>query len=550
MQAGDDKAGYDFGRVRGVVAGLERAVRSHRLHEGQGPTVEEHLDTATQQLTELLTGGALTLRVSSFGLLYGNRRLSGAREVDPAWFGLFADSVRDLTFQPGVSRRELTTFVEVLCEEPGEGEDRVTLLWRREVHTIQLFVGSLLPARLETGEDGDVRLVTPSGGSPFLVVDEEAPDAPDLAFSNFDPRRLLESGGLSWITRVSSQPFEADPWLEGSPLAAGPRARGEDVLRFVEALGESGDTAPDADSLSPLVDGYLETLLTRVPEPRLLPFLDALVGSTSLALAPLLRALASPASLERLAPHCDHNPEAFEPIVTALGQLDPEGLSALLVHLRSTDAQARFARLAGAAGGDVVPFYIGQLDSIDDREALSAVDALASLDNDRGIEGLALALESSVDRVRYQALRALAGRARPEVIPALVGILGDPRRVHRLLALHMLGDSGDAAAVLGITTRMGQPEFLERDPEEQATWLRSLASLPSAQSVPVLEKLLGERSAARKGIAQLQLLVVEQLGSSDAPRARAILTEMKGRWQLARAVRKAIAAALTDGGAK
>ena len=133
-------ASHDFSKVRAATAGLDRAIRSFRLHEGHGPTVSEHLNAATELLRELVESGPLSLRVSSFGLLFGNRPLSGARGIDDTWFGLFADSVRDICFNPGLSADEVHTFVDVLCGEPEEGDDRVTLLWRREVHHIELLI--------------------------------------------------------------------------------------------------------------------------------------------------------------------------------------------------------------------------------------------------------------------------------------------------------------------------------------------------------------------------------------------------------------------------
>jgi HEAT repeat protein len=197
----------------------------------------------------------------------------------------------------------------------------------------------------------------------------------------------------------------------------------------------------------------------------------------------------------------------------------------------------------------VLPFFLGKLDSENEREAVSAVEALAALDGERRVTGLAKALASPRDRVRYQALRALAGESHPGLTAALVALLEDPRRVHRLLALRMLADLASSPARRGIVQALGMEEFLDRDREEQATWLRALVDFPDQERLPVFAGLLGQRSAARKAIAQLQLLVVEQLSVPDQPQARQLLAEHKGRWQLARAVRKAIAATLAGGAA-
>ena len=67
-----DASTHDFSRVRAAVSSLERAIRSHRIHEGRGPTLDEHIHAAAEQLLSLLELGALTLRVSSFGLLFEN----------------------------------------------------------------------------------------------------------------------------------------------------------------------------------------------------------------------------------------------------------------------------------------------------------------------------------------------------------------------------------------------------------------------------------------------------------------------------------------------
>jgi hypothetical protein len=540
----EDPSPHDFSKVRAAVSSLERAIRSHRVHEGRGPTLDEHIEAATGQLSSLLENHPLTLRVSSFGLLYGNRPLSGARGVDATWFGLFADSVRDLCFQPGLSSEEVRVFIEVLCSEPEEGDDRVTLLWRREVHSIELFLSSLVPTRLEPGADGDIRLVS-EGASPF----EEEPDSPGtsaMAFSQGDPRRMLGCDGLSWLTRVEAHPFEVDPWIEAAGEKGGARARGEDAGRLVDVLLAA--TGPENSGMPWLLETHLDQLLTRDSGGLLGSLLRALLDHESPSSRPILEQIAGPAFMTRLAPLCDVDAEGLEDVVSALGKVDPDGLSALLVELRDPGAQARYARLAGETGGDVLPFYLNQLDSEDEHEALSAVQALATIDGDRGLPGLAKAMGSSMDRVRYQALRALGGRYHPDLAVALVDILEDSRRVHRLLALRLLQKSGDPQTARSIVEIVKRPDFLDRDPEEKKTWLGTLASFPESDTFAAFEALLSMRSAIRKTVAELQLVAVEQLGRMKHPQARRLLVDSKGSWQLARSVRKAIAKALEEGG--
>ena len=545
-QHNEDSLTHDFGRVRSAVASLERAMRSHRVNEGQGPTVEEHIAAATRLFAELLKRGPVTLRVSSFGLLYKNRTLMGSRKIDDSWFGLFADSVRDLTFEPGVSDDEMRTFIEVLCGEPEEGDDRVTLLWRREVHRIQLYISSLLPTRLEPGEDGDIRLVSEKGIASLFEPPQDAPGTPALAFSRQDPRSLVGREELSWIASAQSQPFEVEPWVEAALSSGGARARGDDVQRFVEAIVGAGPGEAEAGVPSLLV-ALLDTLLCRDPQGWLLPLLNALVAQDTAVARPIQAHLAHPEFLVRLAPLCDMNPGDFEQVIGVLGEVDPDGLSAFLVALRSPMAQTRFARLAGDAGGDVLPLYLQQLDSEDEQEVLSTVEALRALSGERGLPGLEKALRSRFDRVRYQALRALEGQNHPSLFATLVEVLDDPRRVHRLQALRMLGTSAEPIVVQAVADRVQRPEFLERDPAEQTTWLRSLAGFPDEETIEAYRHLLGLRSLARKPVTDMQLQVVEHLAKMQFPGGRQLLSGAKGGWQLARSVRKAIATALKGG---
>ena len=176
------------------------------------------------------------------------------------------------------------------------------------------------------------------------------------------------------------------------------------------------------------------------------------------------------------------------------------------------------------------------------------MDALAALDGDRGLPGLARALSSPSDRVRYQSLRSLGGRYHPDLAKTLLEVLEDPRRVHRLLALRVLEQSDEPSVAQGVIEAVKGAEFLERDPEEQARWLTCLAAFPEDEEIGALSHLLGLRSAIRKAVARLQLLVVEQLAKREHPRARQALVDARGRWQLARVVRKAIASALEKQG--
>ena len=125
-------------QVKQIVARLDRAIKTFKTFQGKGQPVQQALKDANNALDEIIAYGPVTFNVVPFGLTYQNTVLHTPNKRAWYWSNLFCEGIRELTFAPGLTAKEVHDFVDVLCTDIGSGtnDDYASLLWRRETHHI------------------------------------------------------------------------------------------------------------------------------------------------------------------------------------------------------------------------------------------------------------------------------------------------------------------------------------------------------------------------------------------------------------------------------
>lgn len=125
---------------------FNQLLRLLRARQGRGTGAVEALDELHAGLGRLVERlGEVNLRVAVDGLYSGDELiLEVSPREDPALFRVFQHGVRHVSFLPGVTREELSSFVEVLSTEFSEVEDVEddisTLLADRDFEAINFVV--------------------------------------------------------------------------------------------------------------------------------------------------------------------------------------------------------------------------------------------------------------------------------------------------------------------------------------------------------------------------------------------------------------------------
>ncbi len=154
----------EIASVKRTLKLLDKTAKSNRTYGSNNPVAQKF----SQQLFEELTGHLSTYQKLSFlvqrsellfkeSVVYQAEKDSGSESIA---FKLYADGIRELVLQEGLTEEELSFFLASLwgSSDPAqEDDDIVTRLWSRNLSTITLVTAEEL-SKTPTGSDGFIRL--------------------------------------------------------------------------------------------------------------------------------------------------------------------------------------------------------------------------------------------------------------------------------------------------------------------------------------------------------------------------------------------------------
>jgi hypothetical protein len=534
-------------RLIGMFNALDKLMRGTRLYEGRGSLVQRLMEELLRRTEAALTDGDFTVRVTPFGLLYGEEQVSqGDTRLTEFLFRFFCDGIRELTFSPGLEADELRSFVDVLISDPRQGEeDYATLLWKRELPHIHFYATDTLQTGINIDDEEDQGLLAAAEQS--RLQSQAGSMAKEVVLSPDDLRMLKTEDGLGWVTECAA-PMRVGEVAEGTLKSVQDAFDSPwDHGRFLQMAVRASEDRPDEPS--PLVIGMFDSLVASGEAKgaaRLLSASGEAARMGGYAAKNLRAALFDPeriAGLERLyARHTD----LFQDPIQEAAREHPDALIALLNKLEPGETRDGLRIALLDAGIDLTPFYRRCLDDPNEAVVLDAIGALAKEASEASIEALTGALGYTSTKVRRAALKAIVGNYPEQARVSLARALGDPDRECRMLALTVLGDSGDRRVAGNILSRIQDSLFSTRDAEEQTAFLKSLAAFKDPRTVPFFSTMLNEMKIARGGALQdRQILAVEALGAIATEDARAALTKCSRKWSAPRNIKQAAKQALT-----
>ncbi|RME21583.1 MAG: hypothetical protein D6798_17775 [Deltaproteobacteria bacterium] len=526
-------------RLQAMFTALDKHIRGIRLYRGEGRIVEQMGAELRDAVAAVVRDGPVTVRIAPFGVAVDGEPVTDSDNRPPYLFRLYLDGVRELTFLPGLEGDELERFVELLSEEPPEGEDMVTRLWRADLRHVQHYAVDRFAERAAVHEGDASGLVTGRAGRSLRSSDQAG--GAELAMSATDVRALHTEDVAAWVQRARCALAASDNEQELARELRDAWDQAVDLARFL-AIAATAE-GPDAETASPMVLGVYDAALARGDAAGVARMLGR-VAEPDVDGTPALRAvreaLLEPPRMQRLGELLARHPDPLMPVVLRLVPVGRDGLLALLETLDAPDLAARIQDALAEAGVDLTPLYARRLQSDDPDEVVAAVEALGRVGGREAVHALVRALDSPLGVVRKAALRAMRGRYDETARVALGHALRDPDPDNRLMALEILSSSGDPRVTWLLRSAAEHPDFETHSLEEQRAILEGLARVRDPRTIDYFEGLLAKHTAWGGGnLVPLQLLAVEALEAIGTEAARDALRKSSRRWLLAAEVKTA-----------
>lgn len=559
---GSPEAQAALARVREVVACLDKTVKAFLLYPPSNPLPSEFKAELHGMLTALLDEqGALALVVHGDALYFAEEKVRKDVAADGFAASLTRDGIVKLKFHPGLTSAELDRFLAVVktaVKERREGDDLATLLWEASLKGIEYeAVGGLEAIDYEaaarsraahraqrpgTGVSVDSAAVSGAAGGGGGAGDAGGAGARALAKSRQMNALVRSAGGSLPLAVLRGEAAQFDPLASTLGIIAEILGAEEDPAAFTQTC----------DALDDLYDRFIAqgdfTSARRV--------CAALPG---LAAAERGRA---PERLRRLEDSRQRTTDErrVEQLCETLNASEGRDLDACRRLLDEMPAPA-LPRLVAALGmlerraardlfcGFLVERGAKEVDAIasglaDSRwfVARNVAFILGRIGGARACEHLAKAIRHADERVRREAVAALArvdsGESRGQLRRALL----DRSAELRLRALNALSVQRDAESGDVVARRVRAPDFARLDEEERQDWLSALARIKGDAALPLLRAFIERSGLFLLGAQrQLRLQAVAALAHGNGPETAAYLqglTEVRSK-----AVREAAASA-------
>lgn len=452
---------------------------------------------------------------------------------------LFAEGLRRIRVEPGVTREELVDLVAILVRPPpavATEDDAPSELWERAFAHVS-YVAADDDVPLEAMPD--VAEIAARARAAATRVEGVAPTPPAIPAE--------ASAALAAQLGVGEDVF--GPRFVDALADGYVKARGGPAVRLVEgAVREwAEDPARDPASIFELFEAFAKALAARAPsDAAALEREAARVTVPATTLRRLLTALASegddpwtgakdalPASVvsgvsRALAATADSG--LLDVACRAWSAL-PEGLLRDAIHgyvrVWAVGNEARLGAELEAAGPELGVALVGVLASLNTAAALTAVERAA---------------KSREIAVRIEALIVMPAGRDEYVRTEAKRLLHDPDAAVWGRALAVVTERGLLAAGPALVAQIQAPGFHERPVEERRVWMRGLAKLSPRRAEELCVDLIGQTPLIpSETLEQSRVLAAEILGESGSTKEALAVCEdaAKKRWRNTQVVRDA-----------
>ncbi|MBI4496235.1 MAG: HEAT repeat domain-containing protein [Deltaproteobacteria bacterium] len=563
----------EFIQARDLVNTFVKTIKAFRLYPPENPSLRGFRDSLCRKMKGFLSQyHFFHLQIGEYDFSYKDTVLYENRELKFSLaFLMYKDGLRELRFIEGLEDQEVQELIEIIRQGDSINkmeDDLVTLIWERDfVHisylatdeffednplivpeTIDQFRGHLVFQPLARHVEGDIL--------------EEGME--DELLDEILSQRIEQTPPLVWDVKVNAL---------GAAELEGLRRELEteihphfvfntmDILLEILALESNPEPFQDAAQvLGKMVDAFLNlgefpkaaALLRQISlflkDPSFQPWQVKIIQQ-------ILENLGEAQRIERLGVLLDKDERIpAEDIGDYLKLLRPNAIPPLikvLGLLKNSKMRRIFCDVLVEIGRDQVELF---LPFMEDRRwylVRNIAYILGRIGREEAIPALQKVLQHDDLRVRKEVVQALGTIGGPKTVGLLMRALNEPDPRIRSMAVVCLGRSGNKSSLAHILEAVQAKEFSKKDPVEVRAFFEAIGLAGSNRAVPVLQKLLeqkswfggGKKEEVRAGAAQALALL-------GTPEAKAVLEGgLNSREESIRqACRLALKAHLSQGG--
>ena len=530
-------------RVETLLSVLHKAFSAVRMYTPDHPAVYDSVQRLSEGFEDFFdVEEEMRIELSESEIAFhGKTVYREAKTRGSLLFMLFNDGVRTLQFENGLTREEITEFLEALRTNvalPQEERDIVSLFWARGFDHIHYFAVEEIPDQENKSVDRALA---------ELETQEEPLDRTGVTEKS-DERQpwiqyLREEGGASEppsdipvLAQLKAyKQEEIEGLLETLSRGRGFDAEGELVQIILDILLLEEDLDRSLPVLT-LIEELLNELLARcdfVSVNRLITGLrhileEAPSGPLGQHAEAMLRRFSGGEMLDPLRlglrGECSYEPTDLYTFVTLL---QPTGISPICSVLEEmTESQARGAICEGLeflARGQTSRLA-RPLAVASERVGRDIVAVLGEIGDEDALTILATCTTHPDSGIRREAVMALRTVGTQEAQKTLTEFLSDQDAPVRTAAAEGLAASNTCCDIMPLMEIVHQRSFIRRSFREKRALLSVLGRVGSEQSLQVLETLLRKKSVLhRKRCDETRICAALALGGARSVRACRLL---------------------------
>lgn len=498
------------GAVATALGEILKGVKAIAFYPESHPLRREILHRAYQAIRSLMSAEGLSLIVHRNGLSIAG----GEEEVENAPMAislakeLFSREIQRLTLLPELSPADFTEFLLLLAMEPqkvlGEG-GMAGLLDRRGIRTIianEIDIAAVFTKR--------------TMGEP---LEEAAPEGTAAREEN--------EGGTVTPDEEIPQPSPADPTIE--ELLALMETENDDITyanlaRMLAAKGQALKAEGNFDRLFPVLLGLLNQNAdeTRSAECRA----NALDTFRRLALDEMAEHL-----LDHLEDEDFNQKEIVFMILHHLGRDVVGSIIDRIVACENPHIEKTLTTALLRIGHPAVPPLLEALKDGRREFVRTAIAVMGEMGNRDAVRGLSLTAYHVDNRIRIDAIRALARIGGKEATEVLLDLLRDANSAIRRQVILWLGITRNERAVQPLLDLIFERDVMGKSITLKKEALLAIGRIGDRRALEPLFRLVRKRHMlARDRWEGLKILAVEAIGRIGGDSARDFLekTEMRG----------------------
>jgi HEAT repeat protein len=520
--------GAEAAQVEDVVRSLAAALRSYRLYDGNGPTLERFVETLRQKLSALWDVlPALHLQIEEERILWeGGTVLLASESSSDLPFLLYRDGIRELTLLPGLEEEEATRLLRVLAQAPAmrqDEDDLITVLWEQDFQQLRYRV-------VEAAAEG-VEIGAGNGGQPAAVdpaaVRAAAKDGgADITAEDFqETLHFLDPAELRKLRDEVRRENERDLWTD-LLNALLDRLEDADPPRQVRIISILSELLPSA--LATAEFGRAAFLLRQLADFAGRP--GALAPQALREIRALFEELGSDSTIAQLAEILEEMPDRLsDPAVLQILQFfPPRAIGSLMTaseKVQRPEVRRAFEACVQRLADSNREAVVALLRSEDPVVLVGALKWVGRLELGSALNDVVRFLGFPDPAVRATAAEALLPLRGAAAAKSLIPLLQDSERRVRIAAAQTLGSLAYAPGRAALESAIASKRLREADRSEKVAFFEAYGRLAGPEGVDFLDKILNSRGWLGRGEpADLRAAAALALAKIRNPAARESLS--------------------------